>query len=84
MNFFIDKTIPQVTLQPLGKRINTTAPINYSRTGSKPDTMIKYYNLLINDSVVYSGTNKYYIKTGLQINGIYIAQVKAFDIAGNI
>lgn len=84
INMFIDKTIPLLSLQPLGKKINTTNPITYTRTGSKADNMIKYYNFLINDSVVYSWTNKYYTKTWLQANGIYIAQVRGFDIAGNI
>lgn len=83
-SFFIDTITPQFTLKPLWKRTNSTSSILYTRTGSKADNMIKYYNFLINDTVVYSGTNKYYTKTWLQVNWIYIAQVRWIDIAGNI
>lgn len=83
-SFFIDTTLPQFTLKPLGKRTNSTNSILYTRTGSKTDDRIKYYNFLINNSIVYSGTNKYYTKTWLQVNGTYIAQVRGIDIAGNM
>lgn len=83
-NFFIDKIIPTATLLPLWKRTNSTNSITYTRTWSKPDNMVKFYNFLMNGAIVYSWTIKSYTKTWIQVNWIYVWQVKIYDIAGNI
>ncbi len=85
IDFFIDKIVPSTILTPSRKgKTNIVTPLTYIWTVNKPDTMIKYYNFLMNGAIVYSGTNKQYTTSTLQPNGVYIAQVKTYDIAGNV
>ncbi len=84
MNFYIDKTNPNLSLYPLGWRFSWTNDIYYTRSPTnKSDFMIMYYNFSINNTVVYSGKNNSYIKTGVQENQEYKAQICAYDIAKN-
>ncbi|MDD3262727.1 MAG: hypothetical protein PHR61_02670 [Candidatus Absconditabacteria bacterium] len=84
-NFYIDKTVPSLSLNPLGGRRNSTGNIVYSRSNiNKSNWMIKHYTFSMNNNIVYSGTNTSYTQTGIQVNNQYRAQVCAYDIAGNV
>lgn len=84
-NFYIDKTVPSLSLNPLWWRRNSTWNIVYSRSNiNKSNWMIKHYTFSMNNNIVYSWTNTSYTQTGIQVNNQYRAQVCAYDIAGNV
>lgn len=84
-DFFVDKTVPVLLLNPSWGRRNTTWDINYSRSSTnKTTSMIKHYTFSMNNTIVYSWTNTTYIQTWITVNQEYKAQVCAYDIAWNV